>query len=55
VPPANCTDEYLCLQQCLNIYKTAVVQKRRIDTHSEIGAPGYVGYTLLFTVLCWVS
>jgi hypothetical protein len=28
--------------QCLNIYKTAVVQKRRIDTHSEIGAPGYV-------------
>jgi len=28
------------VEQCLNIYKTAVVQRRRIDTHSEIGNPG---------------
>ena len=32
----------MSVRQCLNIYKTAVVQRRRIDTHAEIGNPGYI-------------
>jgi hypothetical protein len=26
--------------QCLNIYKTAVVQRRRVETYSAVGAEG---------------
>ena len=28
------------VEQCLNIFKTAVVQKRRVDTFSQIGLDG---------------
>lgn len=28
------------IEQCLNIFKTAVVQKRRVETHKMIGQPG---------------
>lgn len=28
------------IEQCLNVYKTAVVQRRRVETHAKIGKPG---------------
>ncbi len=32
--------EYNVIEQCLNVYKTAAVQKRRIETYQLIGKPG---------------
>eukprot|EP01040_Poterioochromonas_malhamensis_P010332 gene10332-11239_t len=33
--------EYNVIEQCLNVYKTAAVQKRRIETYQLIGKPGH--------------